>query len=660
MSGTFYITTPIYYVNGTPHIGHAYTTIAADVAAEWQRTRGAEVFFLTGTDEHGQKVLQAAEARGMTPRAHCDDIVQRWKAMMARLGVRYDRFFRTTDEDHRSVVQAVLSKLHAEGEIYKAEYTGWYSVTAETFLTDKDVEDGHWKETGEKVQQITESNYFFRMANYRDRLVAHIEANPDFIRPQSRRNEVLGFLRKDLGDLCISRPKSRMSWGIELPFDADYVTYVWFDALLNYLTGVGYHPDGNDGYRKFWPASYQLLGKDILTTHSVYWTTMLMAMGLPLPEHLYAHGWWVSADGQKMSKSLGNVIDVDLLCDAFGVDATRYFLLREISFGADGSFTYEGFLSRYNVDLANDLGNLAHRGLSMTHKWLGGVVPPAPEPTEAEAALVELATNTADTFATQLDDLQFNRALEAVMDLVGAGNKYIDSTEPWALNRNGQTARLQTVKRTVLEICHLAAALMLPIMPTKMGELLTKLGSSTEHGTATVRALLQGGKPLNALTEGAALTIGDQLFPRHREMPAAIAALMDVAESAPEPKKTKKKKKNKKSSGPPPLGEPIGIEDFAKISLRTGQVLSAEPHPDADRLLVMKVDIGEAEPRQIVAGIRDRFTPEDVVGRQVVVVANLKPANLRGVESQGMLLAAGGKSVIDLVHVDASPGEVVR
>lgn len=655
----FYVTTPIYYVNGTPHIGHAYTTIAADAIARYQRARGRQVRFLTGTDEHGQKVLQAAQKRGMSPKEHCDDIVQVWKGMMADLQIRYDRFIRTTDPDHVEVVTSVLQKLWDKGLIYKDEYTGWYSAAAERFWTEKDLVDGKCPDTGQPVEKITETNYFFKMSAFHDRLVAWIEENPDCILPASRRNEVLGFLRQPLADLCISRPKSRMSWGIEIPFDREYVTYVWFDALLNYLTGAGYHPDGDDSYLQWWPADYHLIGKDILTTHAVYWTTMLMALEVPLPKHIYAHGWWTTRSGEKMSKSLGNTIDVALLSETFGLDATRYFFLREIGFGHDGGFSYEGFLTRYNADLANDLGNLAHRGLSMTSNWLGGKVPALGARTSAEEELRGLARTAVTTFDRELQALHFDRALEALWELVKAGNKYIDTEQPWALNKKGETERLATVMRQVLEICFVAGALLRPIMPGKAGELLGKLGVTEEHAESWLRAALASGElDLAALPEGGALSVGDPLFPRFRELPEAIQALL-APPPEPKPKKAEKKKPMKTVS-PHDAGEPISFDDFARVKLRVGLVLDAEAHPNADKLLVLKVDVGEDQPRTIVAGIRSKFAPEDLKGRKVVVVANLKPAKLRGIESHGMLLAAGGQEVVDLVTVDAEPGDVVR
>lgn len=648
-STSFYVTTPIYYVNGRPHIGHAYTTVVADVLARWNRTAGREVFFLTGTDEHGQKVLQAALARGKTPQAHCDELVEEWKAMMARLGVSHDRFLRTTDADHVDVVQRTLVWLRERGDLYQAEYTGWYSTAAERFWTEKDLVDGKCPDTGTPVVRITENNWFFRMGKYQQALLDALAARPDAIRPASRRNEVLGFLARPLEDLCISRPKARMGWGIPIPFDPDYVTYVWFDALLNYLTGAGWSP-GTPVTATRWPAVH-LVGKDILTTHAVYWTTMLLALGLPLPETLVAHGWWVTDDGRKMSKSFGNVIDVDRLCDGFGVDALRWFLLREIELGADGTFSYEGFLVRYNADLANDLGNLAHRGLSMTSQWLDGRVPTRGTPGPDEQALADIAALTVRTFVAQMDGLRPQAALVAVSDLVRAGNRYVDTVKPWALNKAGDRERLATVQRATLELCHLVANLLHPVMPEHMATLLVRLGRSDTDVTGFVRALRAGADPLDGLTDGASVTLGDPLFPRHREMPAVIAELL--VQVPPEAPKT--------MADITPTKPTISYEDFAKVDLRVGHITAAAPHPNADRLLVLTVDVGEAEPRTIVAGIRSKFDAEALVGRKIVVVANLAPAKLRGVMSQGMLLAASaGEALVDIVGVDAPAGSVVR
>jgi methionyl-tRNA synthetase len=675
---TFYVTTPIYYVNGRPHIGHAYTTIAADMAARWHRLKGDNVFFLTGTDEHGQKVLEKAIERGMTAQEHVDDMVKHWKASFEKLEIQYDRFMRTTDDDHVANVKSVLTHLHDKGLFYKAEYTGWYHVGDEIFVTEKDIEEGKYERS--ELSEISESNWWFKMSAYQQQLLDTINSDPDFIQPEGRRNEVLGFLNtKTLTDLCISRPKSRMNWGIGLPFDDEFVTYVWFDALLNYLTGTGYTADGTgtppEGFADWsdlWPANFQIIGKDILTTHAVYWMTMLMALEVPLPKTLFAHGWWVSSDGQKMGKRHGNTIDIDLLVQEFGVDAVRYFFLREIRFGNDGAFSYEGFMTRYNADLANDLGNLAHRGISMTTNWLGGVVPEYEAAVANEEELKVLATQVVKTYNESIDAMRFDTALEALWELVKAGNKYIDTSEPWKLNREGDMAKLRTAKRVVLEICYLAATLLLPVIPNKSRELLKNLGRNEFAAKDYLKQLVSGTPVgLDALPAGIPLTYGDPLFPRHKELPEAIQKLFEApkveekeAEPEPEVKLSKRQRKEaeraERKAKELAYQQPIDVEHFKHVQLRAGVILSAEAHPNADKLLVVQVDIGEDEPRQIVAGIATKFGPDEVVGRKVVVVSNLAPANLRGIESQGMLLAAGAKDVVDLVSVDAEPGEVIR
>ena len=665
---TFFITTPIYYVNGKPHVGHAYTTIAADTAARWQRLKRGSAFLLTGTDEHGQKVLQKANERGMTPTAHVNDMVVHWHALRDTLRIEYDRFIRTTDADHIATVQDTLQDLHDKGELYEASYTGWYSPAAERFWTEKDLVDGKCPDTGMPVEEVKETNWFFRMGKYKERLVAHIHANPGYIRPESRRNEVLGFLDKPLEDLCISRPKSRMGWGIEIPFARDYVTYVWFDALLNYVTASGWRPGTTDeSWKKLWPADFHLVGKDILTTHAVYWSTMLMACGLPLPGAIYAHGWWLSADGDKMSKSKGNVIDVDLLVRSFGVDAVRFYLLREIAFGADGKFSYEGYLNRYNADLANDLGNLSHRALSMTCNWLGGVVPAVEESTGNEEAILALAADVVTRFDAAMDALQFQDATGAVFDLVRAGNKYIDTTAPWALNKAGDVAKLRTVLRTTLEITYLSAALLSCVMPDKMGELIGKLGRTPALAADDVRAWLAAAPTLRSLPASTPLTLGDPLFPRFREMPAEIAALFTAPQESPvETKPEAPVAAPVAAPAPAPKKEiaeapaEIQYEDFAKVKLRVGKILSAEKHPKANRLLILQVDIGEEKPRQILAGIAEKYTAEQVLGRTIIVVANLAPRKMMGMESQGMLLAASLDDALSLVTADIGPGASVK
>lgn len=669
MSQRFYVTTPIYYLNGRPHIGHAYTTVAADAAARWRRLCGEEVFFLIGTDEHGQKVMQAAAAGGLSPIAHCDALVAVFKQLWARMDIQYDDFIRTTEDRHKTVVQTSLQNLYDKGELYAADYAGWYSTNAERFWTEDELVDGKCPDTGGPVEWVIEKNWFFKMSAYQERLKTYIHENPSCIQPEWRRNEVLGFLAKPINDLCISRPKARLPWGIPLPFDPDYTTYVWFDALTNYISAQG--GPGDARFEKWWPVAHHIVGKDILTFHTVYWFSMLMAQGIALPQSVYAHGWLL-VRGRKMSKSSGNVVEPGLLIDAYGADAVRYFLLRDIAFGQDGEFRHRNFLERYNADLANDLGNLAHRALSMSEKWLDSQVS-APGPQEGgDEALWALAQRATTGFDQGMRAFQFHTALEALWELVKAGNKYLDSEGPWTLNKEGRKERLGTVLRNVLEICRIAGSYLSCIFPQKAQELLQKLGESAPSLSAR----------LDVLPTGRPVAAGEPLFPRLLEAPALIVDALTAAgldldgnplkrETETKPVKEPKKKEKKETivstePVPAPAATPasteIGYEDFAKLQLRTGKVVGAERHPNADRLLVLKVNIGEPEPRTIVAGIAAVYKPEDILGQQIVVVANLKPAKLRGVMSQGMLLAAGGPEVAALVRPaqELPPGTVVK
>jgi methionyl-tRNA synthetase len=657
----FYVTTPIYYVNDRPHLGHAYTTIAADVLARWNRLRGKDVMFLTGTDEHGLKVLQAAAKRGLSPQAHADDMVKPFQALWARLQISHDDFIRTTEPRHTAVVEEALQVLKDQGDLYEDYYEGWYSPTVERFWTEKDLVDGMCPESGKPVEWIKEKNWFFRMGRYADQLRKWIDDHPDWIQPETRRNEVLSLLKKDVGDLCISRVKARMSWGVPIPFDPEFVTYVWVDALLNYVTAIGWRRDA-PRFEKFWPADVQLLGKDILTTHTLYWASLLFALGLEPARLLFAHGWW-TVEGRKMSKSFGNAIDPHLLIDCYGADATRYFLLKEIPFGGDGDFTHKGFMVRYNADLANDLGNLAHRALSMTEKWLGGVVPPLDPPTEGDRELEKLARSTVETFSAEIDALAFSRAFETLWTLVRAGNKYIDTMEPWALNKAGNQPRLAGVMRRCLEVCRIAAILLEPIVPGKAHALRVKIGCTAARWS-------DGIARLDGLPDGAKVEAGEPLFPRMMELPERIQEALAMAEAQEKSAESKETKAPAEAPAPridqaaaPP--SPTGLieyDDFARIQLKTGRVLSAEKVPKADKLLVLQVDVGEPAPRQILAGIALKYAPEELVGRTVVVVVNLKPRKMRGLESQGMLLAAGAEEVLGLVSLPDAvpPGTVVR
>ncbi|MSP55346.1 MAG: methionine--tRNA ligase [Myxococcales bacterium] len=646
----FYVTTPIYYVNDAPHIGHAYTTVAADALARWHRLNGRETFFLTGTDEHGQKVQRAADKLGRTPQAHADEMHLRFKALWARLDIQYDDFIRTTEPRHVAFVQDLLQKLHDRGELYQAPYSGWYSTSAERFWTDEEVAaaGGLCPDTGSPVEWLTEHNWFFRMSAYQERLMAHIAANPSCIQPDTRRNEVLGYLRKPLADLCISRPKTRLAWGIPLPFSPDYVTYVWFDALSNYVSALQDPP----ARMVFWPEALQLVGKDILTFHTVYWFSMLMAAGMSPPKQVYAHGWWLMT-GKKMSKSIGNVIKPDAMIDAYGADALRYFLLAAVPFGGDGEFTHEAFLHRYNSDLANDIGNLSHRATSMPEKWLGSVVPAVGVQTEEDRELQAVAVRATSAFTANMEIVQFKAALEGLWELVRAGNKYIDSQAPWALNKRGETERLGTVLRNVMEVVRVAYSYLACVTPGKSREVLSRLGATEPDLDPT----------FDRLVTGHPVSHRDPIFLRLDAIPESLVStdpVVPAAAAAPPPAAP--------PVAAPPADEPaapvaqIEYDDFAKLQLRTGLVLTADKHPKADRLLVLSVDIGEGKPRTIVAGIAAVYDPAELVGKTVIVVANLKPAKLRGIESQGMLLAAGGSDIASILtpYRPVPPGSVVK
>ncbi len=629
----FYVTTPIYYVNDKPHIGHAYTTILADVLARYYRSLDVPTFFLTGTDEHGQKVQKAAAVRQMSPKAHCDETVVRFQELWQKLGITNDKFIRTTNEDHKAVVCEVLQELYDRGEIYKAEYSGWYCVGDERFYTEKDLVDGKCPECGREVTEIVESNYFFRMSKYREWLIDYIETHPDFIQPSFRANETLGFLRKELNDLCISRPKSRLSWGIELPFDTDYVCYVWFDALLNYVSGAGYRR--NDGeFGKWWPASYHLIGKDILTTHTVYWPTMLKALDLPMPRTVFAHGWWLTGR-EKMSKSLGNVINPMEMVEKYGVDAFRYFLLAEMSPGQDASFTEAAFISRYNSDLANDLGNMLSRVLKMTIRSCGGVIPQPGDFNADDRELMDTVAGAASVMEESLRAMKFDQGLNAVLGAVRAGNRYLEKTAPWTLAKKGETERLNTVLYCTADALRQAAVLLMPVMPAKMAELGEVLGFDREEfSTVRIARLKDCGNVLS----GRSVRDTAGLFPR-----------IMAEEPAGAPVKAEQKSvKAEKTEG---VIELVGIEDFAKVQLKTALILSAARVEGADKLLKLQIDAG-GEIRQIVSGIASWYTPEELAGRTVVIVSNLKPATIRGVDSNGMLLAAKKGKTLRLVTVD--------
>jgi len=628
----FYVTTPIYYVNDKPHIGHAYTTILADVLAHYHRLTRVPTYFLTGTDEHGQKVQRAAEKAGITPQEQADTTVVRFRELWEKLEIRHDDFIRTTEERHKTVVQQILQDLYDRDEIYKADYDGWYCVTCERFYTEKDLVEGRCPASGcgKPVEKITESNYFFRMGKYQDWLVQYIQDNPAFIRPDFRRNETLGFLRKELTDLCISRPKNRLSWGIELPFDSDFVTYVWFDALVNYISAVGYLSD-EEAFSRWWPASIHLIGKDILTTHTVYWPTMLKAIDLPMPETIFAHGWWL-VGRDKMSKSSGNVVNPMDMADRYGVDAFRYFLMAEMALGQDASFTEEAFVKRYNAELANDLGNMLNRVMKLIHSYCDGAVPAPGELEEAERNLRSTAHKAADAMVASVDRMRVDQGLAEIAGVVRETNRYIEKRQPWVLGKEGRTEELGTVLYCAAEVLRTVGGMLYPVMPGKMAELRQALGIA--DGEPDFSRLQEWG----VLEPGTRIGAMPNLFPRVKtkktgEKPAQAAG----AEGA---------------SAVAPTGIAlVDFADFQKVDLKTACIEKAERLEGADKLLRLEIDVG-GEKRQVVAGIAQHYAPDELIGKHIVIVANLKPARIRGVESRGMLLAAQHGDRMRLVTID--------
>ncbi|MBP9943276.1 MAG: methionine--tRNA ligase [Desulfomicrobium sp.] len=644
----FFISTPIYYVNARPHLGHGYTTIVADSVSRFHRLKGDATFFLTGTDEHGDKIVQAAEAAGQDPKTYSDAISGLFKDLWPVLEVSNDQFIRTTDLRHKACVRNVLQAVFDKGDIYFDEYGGHYCFGCERFYTEKELVDGKCPDHQTVPTFIKEKNYFFRMSKYLEPLREHIEANPDFIQPERYRNEVLSMLKEDLGDLCISRPKTRLTWGIELPFDSDFVTYVWFDALINYISALGY-PDGED-FRKYWSGAHHLVAKDILKPHAVFWPTMLMSAGIPLYKGLRVHGYW-TVNETKMSKSIGNVVAPLDMAQKYGLSAFRYFLLSEMSFGQDSSFSEDALVGRFNADLANDLGNLFSRSLSMTHKYFGGVVPECGELQDLDREVLEIGHNAMANFQSQFEHFQFSRALKSLWELVRHLNKYIDSSAPWTLYKNKDLTRLGTVIYVILEGMRKVAVHLWPVMPSTSETMLAQLGSKFSLEGTDLEAETSS---WFGLAPGTPVAERSNLFPRQD--------LEQREEKAAEPKKAKPEK-DQKPAAKIEMACPdcIEFEDFAKVDLRVGTVLEVTPHPEADRLLVLKVDAGEDNPRQVVAGIAEFFKPEELVGRQVVVVFNLKPRKLRGMVSQGMVLAVkkeGGLALLGPSSEVANGGKV--
>ncbi|NLJ24866.1 MAG: methionine--tRNA ligase [Firmicutes bacterium] len=639
--GKYYITTPIYYPSDRLHIGHAYTTTIADSLARWHRFTGKDVLFLTGSDEHGQKIERVATSLGVKPQAYVDKIVGSFKDLWQKYNISYDDFVRTTEERHHRVVQEVFRRVYAKGDIYKGEYEGWYCTPCEAFWVENKLQDGNCPDCGRPVELVKEESYFFRLSKYAKRLLRHIEEHPDFIRPESRRNEMVNFIKNGLEDLCVSR--TTFDWGIPVPIDDEHVIYVWFDALTNYLTGAGFLQD-EVAFGHYWPADLHLVGKEIMRFHTIIWPIILMALDLPLPKTVFGHGWLL-LDHDKMSKSKGNVVDPVALADEFGVDAIRYFLLREVSFGQDGNFSRQALIERINADLANDLGNLLHRSIAMLLRYRDGIVPSPGESTDLERDLEQLASSTARDVNKHIEGLELNAALSAIWRLVGRANKYVDEAEPWVLHKSGQSERLDTVLYHLAETLRIIVLLIKSFLPETGDKMWVQLGIKQDLGSCSFADTAWG-----RIEPGTQVVKGEPVFPR-----IDLDALMEAEEAtkvAEEKQETKNTLTQETTTQTKVEETPqVSIEDFAKLDLRVAEVKAAEPIPGADRLLKLQIAIG-TEQRQIVAGIAKHYTPEALVGKHIVVVANLKPAKLRGVLSEGMLLAASTSDSLGLVTVE--------